>query len=960
MKKIFVFLFLFSILITKINAQAPNNWEDSVLATFTLDQKIGQLFMISAYSNKDAKHTIEIENAINKYHVGGLIFFQGTPTKQVYLTNYYQSFSKTPLFIAQDAEWGVKMRLPDAPKYPFEMTLGACQNPALSYESGKAMGQELKRMGVHISFSPVADINNNPNNPIIGFRSFGENRENVAIKSVAMAHGLQSEHVIACAKHFPGHGNTSTDSHLDLPIIGGNKQQLDSIELFPFKYAFEGGVISTMVGHIHVPGLDNKANMPASLSPKIVKDVLRYQLNFQGLAFTDAMNMKGVTKFFKNGEAEVMALIADNDIILCPENLEAAFAAIKKAIADGRLSENDINQKVKKILYYKRWAGLNEYSPANISHIEEEIKTIAEQSNVLKEAAEKSITVVNNKGNFVPLNSNSKYALVSIGELGNNEFFNFLQNQINVTKFSIAETTNASAGLKLKSELKDYDSIIISFHNPSIWKSRSYGYSDEVIRLANELERENQTCIVLFCNPYMTKYFSTSSNLIVAYEDEPIFRTTAAEMLLGEKPMIGVLPFKPKTITAPNNIPLSYFTSSGINEYNAHLAGLDTNKLKRIDYVLNEIVYSGSAPGGQVLIAKDGKIVYDKSFGRYTFSSSQLVTPNTMYDVASVTKVYATSLMAMKLNDLGTLSLNETLDKYIPETIGKSVGKIKIKDLMLHQAGLPAWIPFYKATVGDSFNYIYSTSKKTPFLLPVAPNMFMDTGYLSKMMSQIYNIELTSKGSYKYSDLSMILLKKAMENIAGISEDSFVYYNFYKPMGLRHTGFNMYNNFSKDSFAPTEEDRYFRQQTIQGYVHDMGAAMFGGIAGHAGLFSNTTDMFAISEMLRNNGNYNGMSFINPNTIALFSKQQQSGSRRGLIFDKPDKRRGFSSPTSDDAPLVTYGHTGFTGTCVWVDPSNGFVYIFLSNRTYPSQDNKRLVQGNYRDKIQKIMYDAMIK
>jgi len=923
----------------------------------TLDEKIGQLFMIAAYSNRDQRHTIAIENAIKKYHVGGLIFFQGSVGKQVYLTNYYQSISKTPLFIGQDAEWGVNMRIKEAPKYPYSMTLGAARGNVLSYETGRAMGQELKRMGVHISFAPVTDVNNNPNNPIIGFRSFGDNRENVAQKATAVAHGLQSEGVIACAKHFPGHGNTGTDSHLDLPVLTQTRKELDSIELFPFKHIFDGGVMSTMVAHIHIPSIDNTPNLPASLSPKVIKDILRYQMNFQGLVFTDALNMKGVSKFFKNGQAEVKALLADNDILLYPENFATAFAAIKKALADSILSENDINQKVKKILYYKRWAGLNESKIVQTGDVLDDLKKIAKKADVMNMAADQSITLVHNGNDFIPLKEKSNYALVSIGESGTNEFYNFLSKQRKVTRYSLSARASINACLALKAKLKGYDKVIVAFHNPKIWSSNSYGFSDAIVRFTNEINKEKDVGLFLFCNPYLTKYFSKHKTIVVAYEDETPFRVAAAEMALGYKSMMGQLPFKPKNVEMDHSLPLSYFTKSGIREYEAHTQGFDTNKLKRIDYLVDEVINLGAAPGGQVLIAKNGKVIYEKSFGKHTYTSTQLVTPNTIFDLASLTKVYASGLMAMKLYDMGMLKLDTVISAYIPELKGKPVGRVKVKDLMLHQAGLPAWIPFYKATL-DSFNSIYSSSKQGAYQIQVADQMYMDTGYRTKMYNQIYNVKLKNYGFYKYSDLSLILLKKLMENIAGQSLDSFVNDQFYKPMGLKRTGFNLRSRFDKDSFSPSEQDNYFRNQTLQGHVHDMAAAMLGGVSGHAGLFSTSQDLFVISEMFRNGGNFGQQHLINPLTLHLFSKKQGSRSRRGLLFDKPEGKKGRPSPTSESCPVVSFGHTGFTGTCAWVDPSNNIVYIFLSNRTYPSMDNRKLIRGNYRDKIQETVYNAM--
>jgi beta-N-acetylhexosaminidase len=955
------FLFIIFTLFFGLSSVAQHHlsWEDSVLKTMTIDEKIGQLFMIAAYSNKGDGHTEEIEEAINKYHVGGLIFFQGTLNKQVYLTNYYQTISKHPLFIGQDAEWGVNMRIPSAPKYPYSMTLGATNGNALAFETGRAMGAELKRLGVHINFAPVADVNNNPNNPIIGFRSFGDDRDNVADKATAVAQGLQTERVIACAKHFPGHGNTGTDSHLDLPVLNQTRKELDSTELYPFQKMIYGGVMSVMVGHINIPALDNTPNLPASLSPKVVKDILRYQMNFQGLIFTDAMNMRGVTKYFKNGDAEVKALLADNDILLYPNDLAVAFTAIKRAISTGVLTENDINQKVKKILYYKRWVGLNKTRLVETGDILTEINTIAESAGVLVQAAEQSITQVYNEDNQLPLKDSGKYAFLSIGEFGTNQFYDELSRSLGMKRFNLSNSSSVQSCLNTKASLKGFDKVIISYHNPKIWSSSSYGFSDAVIRLTRELSDEKETSLFLFCNPYLTKYFSESKALVVAYEDEPEFRKQAALMAVGLKPMVGSLPFKPKNVKATVQLPLTYFTESGIKEYEAYFGGFDTAKLKRIDYLLNEIVYTGAAPGGQVLIAKDGKIIYEKSFGKYTYTSSQLVTPNTIFDLASLTKIYASGLMAMKLYDLGLLTLDTPLSAYIPETKGKRVGRVKVQDLMLHQAGLPAWIPFYKETLPE-FNKIYSTSQQGIYQIPVAANMYMDTNYRHKMYEQIYNVDLKNYGSYKYSDLSLILLKKAMENIAQTTLDSYVYINFYKPMGLTHTGFNLTNSFSQDSFSPSEQDNYFRNQALQGHVHDMAAAMLGGVSGHAGLFSTTQDLFVLNEMLRNGGNYNEQHIINPHTLYLFTKKFGIGSRRGLLFDKPNPIKGQSSPTSKSCPSETYGHTGFTGTCSWVDPNNNIVFIFLSNRTYPSMDNRKLIKGNYRDKIQETVYDAMIK
>lgn len=932
-------------------------WEDSLMKTMSLDEKIGQLFMVAAYSNKDDSHTQYIENLIKQYHIGGLIFFQGSVGKQVYLTNYYQNITRYPLFIGQDAEWGINMRIKEVPKYPYSMTLGASRSNALAYETGRAMGMEMKRMGVHISFAPVADVNNNPNNPIIGFRSFGDDKENVSQKALAVVHGLQSERIIACAKHFPGHGNTGTDSHLDLPVLNQTRKDLDSIELYPFRNLVNGGVMSAMVGHIHIPSIDNTPNLPASLSPKLVKNILQYEMNFQGLVFTDALNMKGVSKYFANGDAEVKALLAGNDILLYPNDVATAVKAIKRAIRDSVLSENDIDQKVKKILYYKRWVHLDTQRFVNTGDVLNELKLIHQESGVMEMAAEKCISLVHNGYGFIPISDSLSYLHISIGELGTNEFFESLNVHKNVTRLNVSKTASVSTAVSVKSKAKNYDRVIVSFHNPSIWNAKSYGYGDAMIRMAKELAYEENAALVLFCNPYLTRFFSKAKTIIVAFEDEKVFRQEAALMMLGQKEMRGQLPFKPKNVEMDHWLPLSYFESSGIKADEAQLSGLDTNKLLRIDYLLNEITASSAAPGGQVLIAKGGRVVYEKSFGKYTYTSTQLVTPHTLYDLASITKVFASGLMSMKLYDLGLLTLDTPIHVYIPELVGKPLGRVKIEDLMLHQAGLPAWIPFYKETLSH-FDQIYHTTQSGAYQIEVAQNMYMDTSYLDSMYQQIYSIKPERYGKYKYSDLSLILLKKALENIAGQSLDEYVRQNFYIPLGLEHTGFNMHRSFPRDSFAPSEQDNYFRNQALQGHVHDMAAAMFGGVSGHAGLFSNTQDMLILSEMLRNGGRYNQVDYLNPATIQLFSCKVGKNSRRGLLFDKPEGRDDRPSPTSESCPIASFGHTGFTGTCVWIDPVNDIVYIFLSNRTYPSMENRRLIRGNYRDKIQETIYNSL--
>ena len=932
-------------------------WEQNVLDSMTLEEKIGQLFMVAAYSNKDAAHVTAIEKLISEYHVGGLIFFQGKSQKQLELTNYYQDLSNTPLLIGIDGEWGLNMRLKDTRKYPYQMTLGSLKEDDLIYDMGREIGQECNAMGIHINFAPVADINNNSNNPIINFRSFGENKEKVANYSLAYARGMQDKKVIACAKHFPGHGDTDTDSHKGLPSLPFTKERLDSLELYPFKHLFSNGVISTMVAHISIPAYDNRPNRAASISDKVVTDLLKKELGFNGLVFTDALNMKGVSKYYAPGELDLIAFEAGNDILLFPEDVPTAVQKFKSAIKSNRISIETLNEKVKKILYWKKWAGLDKYKARPINELDS-LLHLPQADKLVQRIADKSVCIVKNT-NFIPYtSSNGKLAIVNIGGNKENAFVKEMQKNFEVVSMRISKKPSTTELAILKKKLTLYKDVIIAFHKPSIWSTKSFGYSSSLFSSVRSILREKKGLLVAFSNPYLLKNFQEEKNIVVAYEDGAEFQKSAAKVVLGK-------------IGSKGNLPVSvgkFNEGSGIvtNRLGSHLPsstplmeGIRTEMGSKIEPILNEIVAKRASPGGQVLVARNGKIIYQRAFGYHTYERNRAVKMDDIYDLASITKVAATTLSIMKLQEQGRISLDDYLGKYLPYLKGSNKYNITIRDVMLHQARLKSWIPFYLETLNNREG-LYSAVPTGSKNVKIANNLYGDSSFRNSILQQIKESPLYPRKAYKYSDLGFILLKFVIEEVVEEPLDIFVENEFYGPLGLTHTTFKPLDKYNGEDLVPTENDKLFRKQILRGYVHDPASAMFGGVAGHAGLFSNAQELAVLFQMLLNNGQYNGTRFFKQSTIDYFTRRHGFKSRRGIGFDKRENNPGNIMNLTEEVSLQAFGHTGFTGTCVWVDPKYNLVYIFLSNRIYPDQENRTLISGNYRTEIQKKIYQSIIK
>lgn len=920
-----------------LNAQDAEFWYEHKLSKMSLDEKIGQLFMVAAYSNKDAKHVAELEDLIINYHIGGLIFFQDNALKQAYLTNYFQSISNTPLMIGIDGEWGLPMRLKNTFKFPYAMTLGATNNDSLLFRTGAAIAENCKRLGIHINFAPDADINTNPDNPVIGFRSFSDDKYKVSSCASAYSAGMLSLNVLSCAKHFPGHGDVNVDSHHGLPVVNKSFNQLDTLELYPFKRLIADGIPSIMVGHINLPQLDPRPNRSASLSSFIIDSLLRSKFKYDGLVFTDAMNMKGVAGYYAKGHADLEALMAGNDIILFSEDVPTAIRLIKQAIDSGKISIESLNQKVKRILKWKQFAGLDQYAPIDLNHLYADLNQ-EKFNQLIQDVANNAVGTVNYGQQTLPLNDKSKTLVISIGMQKDSKWPELLKDSGFMHHIAIGKNPNADKIASVLQSAKAYPHIIVSLHQPKMSDQRNNGFNESDYGLIRKLTASKKVCVIGFCSPYVLINIDRKATMIAAYEDLPAYRIASLGILSGHLKNNG-------------NSPVKLHMNTGIfptKEFNSET-------LKGIDVIARQLIAKKAAPGCRILVLKDGQLAYDNSFGHLNYDLKQTVNDSTIYDIASITKIAATGIAVMKLYEEGKIELSAKLGDYVPMAKGTNKENLVLSDIMQHRAGLTAWIPFYKETL-PYIDSVYCEKSDSAFCIKVADKFFMLKANKDTIYKRIFSSALESR-TYRYSDLSMILMQMVVENVTGMGLDEYITTTFYQPMGLKNITYNPWKSHDLSNIAPTQEDRLFRQQELCGYVHDPAAAMLGGVSGHAGLFSTAQDLGQLMLMLNNGGSYNGKRYLNESTIQLFTSYQRSDSRRGLIFDKPDFS-GRVSPASTLGSKRMFGHTGFTGTCVWVDPTYNLVYVFLSNRICPVEDNKELISGNYRTRIQDIIYKSL--
>jgi len=935
------------------------SWADSVFNTLSPDERIGQLFMVASYPKQGAENKAFVTKIIKDYKIGGLIMFQSGPVAQAKLTNYYQSISKVPLMIAGDYEWGLSMRLDSTVNFPRQMPLGAIQNDRTIYEFGAEVARQCRRMGIHINFAPVIDVNNNPANPVINSRSFGENKKNVAKKGALYMSGLQDKRILAVGKHFPGHGDTDVDSHHELPTIPHQFARLNNVELFPFKYLINHGLGGVMMAHLHIPNLDSATNSISSLSYPTVTGLLKQKLDFKGLVFTDALGMQGVTKYHAPGETEVKAILAGVDILLMPRNVPEAFIAIKKAIADGLITQNEIDIRVRKILAAKKWFGLDNYKPIEIKNLHESLNAPAVKL-LRRKLIEQSMTLALNKDELIPI---KKLDTVSIASLSissplNNSFQQRLSDYADVKHFSIEKTADAATLNRVFLNLIKSEVVIIGIHNTNNTPP-FFGVNQANIDFIEKLAERTKVVVALFGNPYALAMFKKPEKLyavIVAYNDWSENRDFAAQLIFGgirtdaELPVSAGNLFKAGMGETEERIRMKYSVPEELK--------MKTEKLKSADSVILKAIELGAMPGASIMALKDGIVFYQKSFGTHTYKSKRINENTDIYDLASVTKVSASLPAIMLLYENNKLSLNEPISKYLPETAGTNKANMTLRSILAHQARLKPWIPFYLKTYSDKSKLIldtaiYATSKSEKYPLTVAENLYITKAYSDSLYKRIYDSGLESRVKYKYSDLGFYMIYRMVENISGEKFDDFLNQNFYSSLGATTLGFKPFQRFEKDRCVPTEDDTKYRKQLLQGYVHDYGAAMTGCVNGHAGLFATANDLAKLMQMYLQKGEYGGERYLKEETVTYFtSRAYKKGTNiRALGFDRMEASNEMPSQLS-------YGHSGFTGTYVWVDPEYGLVYIFLSNRIHPNIENPLLSKLGVRGKVLNFLYEAL--
>lgn len=966
-------------LLRQVDRDRMEHWVDSVFDSMSYDERIGQLFMIIANPTTDNRNIQRLTKYVNEIKIGGILFHKGNPESQADVTNRMQKLSKVPLWVSLDGEWGLSMRLSGTTRFPKNMMLGAIEDNSLIEAYGREVARQCKEMGIHINFAPDIDVNSNEDNPVIGLRSFGESAGAVSDKGLAYARGLEGEGIISVAKHFPGHGDTSEDSHETVPVVRHSRARLDSVELLPFKRYIYEGFAGVMTGHLRVPALDNGPD-PASFSNRIVSGLLKSEFGFTGLCFTDALAMKGAASVDQN--PSVRALLAGNDVLLSPASPIRDFEAIKEAIDEGVLSLESIEERCLKILRYKYIAGLNDYHPVELNGLMERLNS-PHAAWIAAKLNSEAITVLKNEDRVLPLKEldRKRTAVLSIGEGEQSKFQEMINRYDSVAHFSIGRNSSAAQVNRVYARLAKYDRVICGIHTVRIPESQAF----------RELANKKEMILAFFTLPYACKNYQKSINaakaVVMGYESTPLAQEFAAQVIYGGIGAKGKLPV---------SIPGLYFAGTGLftektrlgyhepEEVNANAARLNV-----IESIVNEGLEKKAYPGCRVLVAKDGLVIYDKAFGFYNYGSREEVTMESVYDLASVSKATGTLLAVMKAYDEKKFKLNDKISSFLPELKESNKRDVTIKSMLYHQSGIVPTINFYlraidkgsysgslysgaknkshpvrfdaKTYVRNDFGFLpglVSTSPKSGFSSEIARGLYLHDSFKDSIMKDIVDSKLGTVGRYRYSCVNFILLKMMVERQMGEPMDRLLRENFFRKMGMTSTTYNPTRWMDTTLIVPTEYDGFLRRQLLRGYVHDEAAAFQGGVSGNAGLFSNADDLAKLLQLYLNLGVYGGERLLSEETCSLFTQTKSPTCRRGLGFDKPQPGNPKASPCGALAPASVYGHTGFTGTCFWVDPDNRLIYIFLCNRVTPSRVNNKLSTLDIRTRVQDAIYKAI--
>ncbi len=929
--------------------EAGAQWADSVMQELSLDEMTAQLLMPPVYSRERTADWEREERWCREHGIGGVIAMQGTPALQRERMERLRDASQVPLWVATDGEWGAAMRFSDTDAFPRAITLGATDDADLVRQMGGQIARDLRSLGIHVNFAPDVDINSNPANPVIGFRSFGEDPDRVTRLGLAYAEGLQAERVLATAKHFPGHGDTDSDSHLTLPTLSHDRARFDSVELVPFRGLAEGGVGAFMAAHLNVPGLEPDS-LPSTLSRRIVTDLLRGELGYEGLVFTDAMTMKGFADFAETTSPHVDALLAGNDVLLFPAEPAEVLAEVREAVATGRIDSAFIAVKCRRVLQAKHWTGAaapTAFPPPTAQH-----------DALHRAILESALTVVTNRRRVLPLAGPvGRVEVLRMGSDGG-PLAERLQAVLG-TGAEVHEQPLPTGVAGWWSNRPDAVAYVVALGGTDRRLSKQYGVTDaEWARLEDLAARVAMApdspplVVVVFGSPYlldrMTRIAALSDAVIVAYEDDPVAETVAAEFIAGAVGASGTLPVSAGGFPAGWGFPALGGVRLGFAD--VPFAGAPA-----IDSIAEAAIQQGAMPGCRVVVAHAGRIVHDGVYG--TVDGQRPVERGTVYDLASITKVAASTVSLMALEEAGLLSRDDRLDAHLPDLQGTALGERRIEDVLAHRAGLKAWIPFYLEALEQPG--VFTREPDAAHGTQVADGLYILDSYRDTILQRIVEAPLDPVGTHRYSDLGYYELQRMVEQLTGQPLDAFVRDRFYTPMGLTRIGFRPMEWAEPSEVAPTEVDQVFREQTVHGHVHDPGAAMLGGVAGHAGLFSDAYDLARLFYMLSRGGHYAGWSGLQAATIHAWTQRvdPDEAHRKACGFDRPEAERD-EGPTCNEAGWASFGHTGFTGTVAWADPDADLVYIFLSNRVHPDAENWKLVSLNVRTEIQRVVYQTL--
>ena len=937
MRKVFILLFTLVSLVQSQQALKNLTYYDSLKAQLILDkltlrEKCAQMVFAHGYAYDASDTSAELsrlEHLVAYDRIGGVLFLQGDVKQLPKAVNKLQRASKIPLIISADFENGVGGRMDGGIEFPPPMALAATGDTVCAYRSAMLSAAEMRALGVTQNFAPVLDINSNYKNPIINYRSFSEDKNLVSKFGDAYIRGLQARGVLATAKHFPGHGATDIDSHNELPLISKSEKELFQNEIYPFSKSVDAGVSAVMLAHLNVPAITHDT-VPVTLSARAIKDILKKRLGFSGLCVSDAMNMHAVTKRYGEKESIIRAVNAGIDVILFPVDARAAVDVIYDGVLFKQIKESRVLDAAYKIILAKMRLGLFEEKFVDESRAGK-IEREKFRKRYAFKIAERSITLAGNEDNLLPLDA-AKYERPLLVILRQTDRKDLIEKARPLGKFIKARMPKIEiVELTKLSDKKDYERAFQKARKSDLILLASFigvqSFSgeielDEHFRKFGEklLSLPKPVALLSFGNPYVLHSLPQIKTNLIAYGICDACEAAAAEALFGEIDISGKLP-----ITIPQT---NLSIGAGLTYKRDFLAFQKTEEdslydFSEVDSLVSEAISRKVFPGAQLLVAKNGKVILNKCYGKFTYAkNSPEVTPNTLYDLASLTKVVATTTAAMILYERGLLSLSDKVVKYLPEFDNNGKDEITIEQLLLHTSGLRAGRRFYKK---------YSTERET----------------INAIMNE--NLIHEPGEKFVYSDLGMIVLQKVIERITGVPLDKFVYDEVFSKLNLSHIMYNPPDSL-KSLCAPTEKDNYWRHKIVQGSVHDETAALLGGVSGNAGLFSNARDLGVFVQMLLDGGIYKGKRILRKETIELFTERKAND--RAYGWDTKSAK-GYTS-AGKLFSLDSFGHTGFTGTSIWVDKSRNLFVIFLTNRVYPTRKNREHI------KFRPLLHDAIIK